>query len=315
MRYAALAAAAIALVLGLAAGHHTPRCGGRAMGPDDWCTSALLGQSGAVSYGQKAELADQVRRVALGLAGLFGGAGTAAIVVHGRRRKAADRLAARARAGLRGDLRARATAAGLGEVVASGTGRDRTLVHLCEGGVAVERATAGGADTVVAWRDLVAVYEALGDTGAGTGGAGEAPAPVAVCRLVTADGALDLRAAPGDPVVSAVADAASAALDGALRPALVEVLDEGFCLPFGPLIVDTTALHRAGRHPVTVPWDRIEAVTRTVRVAQGAVSSRLQVTYRDRRRPDRRRRLAVDLLAVPNPRLLVDLATGLRRVA
>ncbi len=309
MRYVALGAAAVALVLGLVAGHGAPRCGGRAMGPDDWCTGALLGPSGAVSYGQKAALVDDVRHASLGLAAVFGGAGTAAVVVQGQRRRTRARLAARARSGLDGALRSRAAEVDLGAVVASGIGRDRQLVHLCERGVAVER---DGAGTVVAWRDLVAVYEALGDAGVGATDAGGVPTPVARGRLVTATGALDLRAAPGDPVVSAVADAASAALDGALRPALVEVLDDGWSLPFGPLTVDTTALYRAGRRPVAVPWDRIEAVTRSVRVVQGAVSSRLLVTYRDLRRPGRRRRLAVDLLAVPNPRLLVDLAARLR---
>jgi hypothetical protein len=162
-----------------------------------------------------------------------------------------------------------------------------------------------GGDAIVAWDDLVAVYESLAED--------ETPPPVSYCRLVTAEDAIDLRADPEDPIVGRVADAASASLNRALLAPVVEALDEGRSLLFGPLVVDSAALYRSRRRrPTVVPWERVVAVAREVRVVRGAASSRLGVTYRDARRPARRRHFTVDLLTVPNASLLVALAEAWR---
>jgi hypothetical protein len=314
VRYAALAGSVLALVLGLTTGHGAPRCGGEVMRPGDWCAAPLVGRP-AVSYDDKAALLDDVRHTALVLAGALGAAGTAAMIAARRRERDRAALAARAEGGPDGALRAVAERRDLGAVVASGVALDRRVVHLCERGVAVD---CDGQPAVVAWDDLVATYEALGDAGgepdgsvgdrAGGDGADAGPAPVALCRLVTADAALDLRTAPGDPVVPALAEAAAAALGRAALPALVEAVGEGHWVEFGPLKLDASALYRNGRRPTAVPWSRVEAVVPRVRVSRTGVTSRLAVVYRDTRRAGRRRRFSVDLTAVPNPRLLMDLA-------
>ncbi|HKE77621.1 MAG TPA: hypothetical protein VKB57_28630 [Acidimicrobiales bacterium] len=319
MRYVALAGSVLALALGLTTGHGAPRCGGEIMRPGEWCAAPLVGRP-AVSYDDKAALLDDVSRTALALAGALGVAGTASVIAARRRERDRAALATRAEGGPVGALLALAERRDLGAVVASGVARDRRVVHLCERGVAVD---CGGQPVVVAWDDLVATYEALeaaptdhaggdadGSVGDRAGGDGTvaAPAPVALCRLVTADAALDLRAAPGDPVVPAVAEAAAAALGRAALPALVEAVGEGHWVEFGPLKLDASALYRDGRRPTSVPWSRVEAVVPRVRVSRAGVTSRLAVVYRDARRAGRRRRFSVDLAAVPNPRLLMDLA-------
>jgi len=310
VRWLAITGGLVALVLSVLTGTGAPRCGGRPMGPDDWCA-----RQGAVpatiSYTEKADQLDDVSRAYLGLAGIFGGTGLLAVVAHGRRRRARAAADVRARVGPDDRVLAAAGAAGLGAAVVSGVGRSRgrarhpLVVHLLERGVVVE---AGTTVTTVAWDDLVAVYEALGERGA--------HAPVAFCRLVTTGGAVDLRAVPGDGTVPAVAEAAAAALATRLRVPLTRALADGRSLLFGPLALDAVALYRAGRRPTVVPWDRVVAVERQVRVVQGAASSRLGVTYADAHRPGRRRRFSVDLAAVPNARLLLDLAEDVRaRVA
>lgn len=303
MRYVALAGSVVALVLGVVTGHGAPRCGREVMRPGDWCAAPLVGRP-AVSYGEKAALLDDVSHTALGLAGALGAGGTAAVVVGRRREQARTALAARAAGGPGGDLGTLTRRRDLGAVVASGVGLDRRVVHLCERGVAVD---CDGEPVAVAWDDLVATYEAHGEGD----GERDGDAPVALCRLVTPDTAVDLRTAPGDPVVPAVAEAAADALGRAALPALVEAVGEGHWLEFGPLRLDAAALYRAGRRPTAVPWNRVEAVAPRVRVSRAGVTSRLAVTYRDARRTGRQRRFSVELAAVPNPRLLVDLAGAL----
>ncbi len=301
MRYVLFAAGVVALVLGVMTAQGEPRCGGRPMDRGEWCTGGV-GQATPISYQQRAAQLDDVSRTALGLAVVLGGAGVAAAVSGARGRRARNALASRARGGPDADLARRARDAGLGDAVASGVAAGGEIVHQFERGAMVERS---GDPAVVAWDDLVAVYESLAED--------DTPPPVAYCRLVTADDAVDLRAASNDPIVGRVAAAASASLNRALLTPVVEALDEGRSLLFGPLVVDAAALYRARRRrPTVVPWERVVAVAREVRVVRGAASSRLGVTYRDARRPGRRRHFTVDLLTVPNAGLLVALAEAWR---
>jgi hypothetical protein len=301
VRYVLFGAGVVALVLGLMTARGEPRCAGRPMDRGEWCTG-VVGQATPISYQEREAQLDDVSRTALGLAVALGSAGVVAVVAGARRRRARTTLASRARAGPGPELARRAAGAGLGEAVASGVAAGGEIVHLFERGAVVE-----GSDgqSVVAWHDLVAVYESLAED--------ETPPPVSYCRLVTADDAVDLRADPGDPIVGRVADAASASLDQALLAPVVEALDEGRSLLFGPLVVDSAALYRSRRRrPTVVPWERVVAVAREVRVVRGAASSRLGVTYQDARRPARRRHFTVDLLTVPNASLLVALAEAWR---
>jgi hypothetical protein len=301
MRYVLFGAGVVALVLGVMTAQGEPRCGGRPMDRGEWCTG-VVGQATPISYQDRAAQLDDVSRTALGLAAVLGGAGVAAGAVGARRRRARTSLASRARRGPGAGLARRAAEAGLGERVGSGVTAGGEIVHQFERGAVVERP---GAEAVVAWDDLVAVYESLAED--------ETPPPVSYCRLVTADDAIDLRAGPDDPIVGRVAHAACTSLNRALLAPVIEALDEGRSLLFGPLVVDAAALYRARRHrPTVVPWERVVAVAREVRIVRGAASSRLGVTYRDARRPGRRRHFTVDLLTVPNAGLLVALAEAWR---
>jgi hypothetical protein len=301
VRWVLFGAGVVALVIGVMVAQGEPRCGGRPMDRGEWCTG-VVGQATPISYQEREAQLDDVSRTALGLAVLLGGAGVAAVVTGTRRRRARSTLASRARRGPADALARRAAEADLGGLVASGVTAGGEIVHQFERGAVVERPDE---PAVVAWRDLVAVYESLAED--------ETPPPVSYCRLVTAEDAVDLRADPEDPIVGRVADAASASLNRALLAPVVEALDEGRSLLFGPLVVDAAALYRARRRrPTVVPWERVVAVAREVRVVRGAASSRLGVTYRDARRPTRRRHFTVDLLTVPNAGLLVALAEAWR---
>ncbi len=303
MRYVLVGAGALALVLGVVTAQGEPRCGGRPMDRGEWCTG-VAGGATPISYQEREAQLDDVSRTALGLAAVLGGAGVATLVAGARRRRARTTLASRARRGPDAGLARRASDAGLGAAVASGVAAGGEIVHQFERGAVVER-SASGSEDVVAWGDLVAVYESLSED--------ESPPAVSYCRLVTAEDAVDLRAAADDPIVGRVTDAASAALNRALLAPVVEALDEGRSLLFGPLVVDAAALYRARRgRPTIVPWERVVAVAREVRVVRGAAASRLGVTYRDARRPARRRHFTVDLLTVPNAGLLVALAEAWR---
>jgi hypothetical protein len=301
VRYVLFGAGVVALVFGVMTAHGEPRCAGQPMDRGEWCTG-VVGEATPISYQERAAQLDDVSRTALGLAVALGGAGATAVIAGARRRRARTALASRAGGGPPATLAIRAADAGLGARVASGVAAGGEIVHQYERGAVVERS---GGDAVVAWADLVAVYESLAED--------ETPPPVSYCRLVTAEDAVDLRADPEDPIVGRVAEAGSASLNRALLAPVLEALDEGRSLLFGPLVVDAAALYRARRRrPTVVPWERVVAVAREVRVVRGAASSRLGVTYRDARRPARRHHFTVDLLTVPNAGVLVALAEAWR---
>src|SRR5262249_8779969 len=153
--YVLFAAGVVALVFGVMTAQGEPRCGGQPMDRGEWCTG-VVGEATPISYQERAAQLDDVSRTALGLAVALGGAGATAVIAGARRRRAGTALASRAGGGPAAALAIRAADAGLGARVASGVAAGGEIVHQFERGAAVERS---GGDAVVAWADLVAVYE------------------------------------------------------------------------------------------------------------------------------------------------------------